>query len=244
MTRFWIEPDWPAPPGIRAACTRRVGGVSDGPYASLNVGAHVGDEPDRVAENRARLAAALGLPSEPVWLDQVHGCRVVRADAGPSPMTPAADAAYTRASGVVCAVMTADCLPILLCSRSGDCVAAVHAGWKGLAGGVVEAAVAAMDSGDLMAWLGPAIGPDAFEVGGEVREAFLANGAEFAAGFRSAQNGKWLADLYRLARITLNRLRIFEIHGGGHCTYRSAADFFSYRRDRITGRMATLIWRV
>ena len=236
----WIEPDWPAPPGIRAASTLRSGGVSRDRYASLNLGGHVGDDPERVAENRRRLAAALELPSEPIWLSQVHGSRVARADA---PEVLAADAAHTRARGVVCAVMTADCLPVLLCSRDGETVAAVHAGWKGLAGGVVEAAVAAMGTRDVLAWLGPAIGPEAFEVGGEVRETFIRGGGEFAEGFREAGDGKWLADIYRLARVVLNRLGVAEIRGGGWCTHGNPDDFFSYRRDRDTGRMATLIWR-
>jgi YfiH family protein len=240
MSLTWIEPDWPAPPGIRAASTLRSGGVSAGPYAGLNLGAHVGDDPAHVAENRRRLAAVLKLPAEPVWLNQIHGTLTLQADA---PAERMADAAFTRTTGVACAVMTADCLPILLCSRDGKAVAAVHAGWKGLAGGVVESALTAMENGDLLAWLGPAIGPDAFEVGGEVREAFLRNGSEFAEGFREAQDGKWRADIYRLARITLNRLGVTDVYGGKWCTFGQADDFFSYRRDRVTGRMASLIWR-
>lgn len=267
MTLSWIEPAWPAPPGIRAASTLRSGGTSSGPFASLNLGGHVGDEAERVMENRGRLAAALNLPSEPLWLKQVHGTRTLLAEApaslprgNPGPVRrgePAgkgegnrcaspprtADAACTRTPGIVCAVMTADCLPILLCSRDGESIAAVHAGWKGLAAGVVEAAVAAQGTHDLLAWLGPAIGPDAFEVGGEVREAFLRKGAEFSEGFRETEGGKWLADIYRLARITLGRLGIADCHGGEWCTYGQADDFFSYRRDGTTGRMATLIWR-
>ncbi|MGZ8244927.1 peptidoglycan editing factor PgeF [Methylomagnum sp.] len=240
MTTRWIEPDWPAPSGVRAASTLRGGGVSAGPYAGLNLGAHVGDDPAHVEANRRRLAAALNLPAEPVWLIQVHGRRTVRAEA---PGDRVADAAYTRESGVVCAVMTADCLPVLLCSRDGEAIAAAHAGWKGLAGGVIESAVDALGGRDTLAWLGPAIGPEAFEVGGEVRAAFLANGAEFAAGFREVEDGKFLADIYQLARLTLNRLGITAIHGGGGCTHTQADDFFSYRRDRTTGRMASLIWR-
>jgi len=237
---LWIEPDWPAPPGVRAASTLRPGGVSADRYASLNLGGHVGDDPGSVAENRRRLAAALNLPSEPVWLSQVHGIQAVRAEVLDERV---ADAAYTRAPGVVCAVMTADCLPVLLCTRDGGAVAAVHAGWRGLADGVVEAAVAAMGGRDLLAWLGPAIGPEAFEVGGEVRAAFVRKDAEFAAGFRAAGEGRWLADIYRLARVVLNRLDIDAVHGGGWCTHGCPGDFFSYRRDRVTGRMATLIWR-
>lgn len=250
MTLSWIEPAWPAPPGIRAASTLRSGGTSSGPFASLNLGGHVGDEAERVMENRGRLAAALNLPSEPLWLKQVHGTRTLLAEPpgegeGDRCASPpcAADAACTRTPGIVCAVMTADCLPILLCSRDGESIAAVHAGWKGLAAGVVEAAVAALGTHDLLAWLGPAIGPDAFEVGGEVREAFLRKGAEFGEGFRETEDGKWLADIYRLARITLGRLGVADCHGGEWCTYGQADDFFSYRRDGTTGRMATLIWR-
>lgn len=235
-----IEPDWPAPPGVRAVSTLRRGGTSVGPYSSLNLGGHVGDDPARVAANRLRVGEGLALPGEPAWLHQVHGVRAVPAEA---PGDGAADAAWTRESGVVCAVMTADCLPILLCSGDGAAVAAVHAGWRGLAGGVVEAAVAAMGGGELLAWLGPAIGPDAFEVGGEVREAFLRNGAEFGSGFRETGGGKWLADIYRLGRLTLERQGIAAIYGGGCCTFGQAEDFFSYRRDGTTGRMASLIWR-
>ncbi|CAL1240416.1 peptidoglycan editing factor PgeF [Candidatus Methylocalor cossyra] len=242
MSVAWIEPDWPAPPGVRAATSLRVGGVSRGPYASLNLGAQVGDDPGRVEENRRRLADALGLPAEPVWLQQVHGCRAVRADQ-PAPM--AADAAWTDAVGVVCAVMTADCLPVLLCTRDGGAVAAIHAGWRGLATGVIESTLAALGRGDLMAWLGPAIGPEAFEVGGEVRAAFLRNGPDFAAGFREAGADRWRADLYCLARLILVRQGLSDraIYGGGWCTFANPRAFFSHRRDRITGRMATLIWR-
>lgn len=240
MSIQWIEPDWPAPPGVRAASSLRAGGVSQAPFSGLNLGAHVGDDPAHVAENRRQLAAALNLPAEPVWLTQVHGHRTVRAEA---PGDRTADAAYARESGVVCVVMTADCLPVLLCSRDGLAVAAAHAGWKGLAGGVLESAVESMGTDDLMAWLGPAIGPEAFEVGGEVREAFTARGAEFADGFRAVGDGKFLADIYHLARLTLNRLGIADIYGGGWCTHAQADDFFSYRRDRTTGRMASLIWR-
>jgi len=240
MTRFWIEPEWPAPPGVRAASTLRRGGVSIGPYRSLNLGTHVGDDPDRVAENRRRLRDALNLPSDPVWLNQVHGNRAIPADVSSD---RSADAVFAHGSGVVCAVMTADCLPVLLCSREGDRVAAVHAGWKGLAAGVIEAAVESLEGGDLLAWMGPAIGPDAFEVGHEVRETFVRKRAAFAEAFRETGNAKWLADLYGLARIVLNDAGVSAVYGGGFCTFGNAEDFFSYRRDRVTGRMATLIWR-
>lgn len=240
MNRFWIEPDWPAPPGVRAASTLRRGGVSGGPYRSFNLGAHVGDDPGRVTENRRRLRAALNLPAEPVWLNQEHGKQVIQADVSSERN---ADAAFTCRPGVVCAVMTADCLPVLLCSKAGDRVAAVHAGWKGLAAGVIEAAVESLKGADLLAWLGPAIGSDAFEVGDEVRDFFVRKKSAFAAAFRETENTKWLADLYHLARIVLNDAGVSAVYGGGFCTFSNAADYFSYRRDRITGRMATLIWR-
>lgn len=243
MTVHWIEPDWPAPPRVRAACTLRMGGVSGGAYAGLNLGLHVGDEAEQVRENRRLLAAALRLPAEPVWLTQVHGAGAVQAETVAGSAAEA-DAGWTRAEGVVCTVMTADCLPILLCTRDGAGVAAVHAGWKGLAAGVVEAAVAALGTRDLLAWLGPAIGPEAFEVGEEVRAAYLRRNPEYAAGFRPADgDGRWLADICRLAAITLNGLGVGAVYGGGWCTWRDAENFYSYRRDRVTGRMATLIWR-
>lgn len=237
---LWIEPDWPAPPGVRAASTQRRGGASAGAYAGLNLGAHVGDVPEAVAVNRALLRRRLDLPAEPAWLRQVHGSDAVEAGVEPE---PAADASYTRGVGVVCAVMTADCLPVLLCTRDGEGVAAVHAGWRGLAGGVIERAVDALGPGELLAWLGPAIGPAAFEVGEEVRAAFLAQDAESDAAFRGRDNGRWLADIYLLARLRLRRLGIGDVYGGHWCTYSDESRFFSYRRDGVTGRMATLIWR-
>lgn len=239
MTSFeWLEPDWPAPPGVRAVSTLRSGRGTNG-YARFNLAAHVGDDPARVAANRRRLREELELPADPLWLNQVHGTTVVAAD---RPEATAADASHTDRSGIVCAVMTADCLPILLSRRDGSAVAAVHAGWKGLAYGVVEAAVSALGPHDLMAWLGPAIGPDVFEVGAEVRAAFLARDSGNAAAFRRAAHDKWYADLYGLARLILGRLGIREVYGGHWCTFGDSGRFFSYRRDRITGRMASLIW--
>ena len=240
MSACWIEPDWPAPDGVRAASTLRPGGVSRGAYAGLNLGVHVGDDPAHVAANRRLLREALNLPAEPVWLNQNHGVEVIRADA-PARLT--GDAAVTRRAGIVCAVMTADCLPILLCDRAGIGVAAVHAGWRGLAGGVVEAAVAALNRSDLMAWLGPAIGPAAFEVGDEVRAAFLGRSGTCADAFHANGEAHWLADLYQLARRVLQRAGVCNIYGGEYCTYSDPDRFFSYRRDGLTGRMATLIWR-
>lgn len=236
-----IFPDWPAPARVRAVSATRQGGVSSPPYDSLNLAGHVGDDPIYVAENRRRLAAAAGLSAEPAWLDQVHGSVVVAAETVDAPV--AADAAWTRASGRACVVMTADCLPVLLCDRAGAVVAAAHAGWRGLAGGVIAATVAAMQvpPAELMAWLGPAIGPEAFEVGDEVRTAFLALDAGNAACFRSSPAGRWMADIYELARRQLRRLGIAAVYGGEFCTFNESARFFSYRREHRTGRMATLI---
>lgn len=236
-----IRPDWEAPATVAAAATTRAGGVSDGPYAALNLGAHVGDDPAAVAENRRRLAAALDLPGEPAWLAQVHGTRVVQARPGGSPAE--ADAAVTREPGVVCAVLTADCLPVLLASRGGDEVAAVHAGWRGLADGVVAAALDAMETppAELLAWLGPAIAQPAFEVGGEVRERFLRRDPVNAAFFAANDRGRWQADLAGLARRELEAAGVM-VSGGGFCTHDEAERFFSYRRDGDCGRQATLIW--
>ncbi len=246
MNPGWIEPDWPAPAGVRAVSTLRSGGISQGPYASLNLGNHVGDDEAAVAGNRQRLSLALTLPSEPVWLNQVHGQGVVRI--GPTERlapVPTADAAFTGERGVVCAVMTADCLPVLLCSADGSSVAAVHAGWRGLVGGVIEATLEQMDDRPTLAWLGPALGPEAFEVGDEVRQAFLAKNPAHAEFFRARPiSGKWLADLYGLARTVLQTQGITALYGGQHCTASEPEHFFSYRRDGgVTGRMASLIWR-
>ena len=236
-----IFPDWPAPARVRAVSTTRQGGVSPPPYDSLNLAAHVGDDPIHVAENRRRLAAAGGLSADPAWLEQVHGSVAVAAETVAAPV--AADAAWTRASGRACVVMTADCLPVLLCDRAGTVVAAAHAGWRGLAGGVIAATVAAMQvpPTELLAWLGPAIGPEAFEVGDEVRVAFLALDAGNAVCFRPSPAGRWLADVYELARRQLRGLGVAAVYGGGFCTFNEPARFFSYRREHRTGRMATLI---
>ncbi len=235
-----ILPDWPAPPQVRGLMTTRAGGVSHAPWASLNLGDHVGDDPAHVAANRAHLRQQL--PAEPGWLKQVHSARVV--ELGRDDHFEA-DAAFTREPGRVCAVLTADCLPVLFCDRAGSVVAAAHAGWRGLAGGVLEAAVAAMQvpPGEVLAWMGAAIGPQAFEVGDDVREAFVAQHAEAAAAFVSQPvPGKWLADIYRLARIRLARVGVHAVYGGGRCTFNETDRFFSYRRDGVTGRMASLVW--
>jgi hypothetical protein len=237
----WLEPDWPANAGVRALSTVRFGGISLAPYASLNLGDHVGDDPAAVAENRRRLVVAAGLPAEPVWLAQVHGTTVADLDATPA---ITADAAFTRQPGRVCAILTADCLPVLLTEESGGVVAAAHAGWRGLAGGVIEATVRAVGEppGRLMAWLGPAIGPDHFEVGAEVREAMLREDPRASGAFTLNARGRFMADLGALARRRLEALGVSRIYGNGQCTYTDADRYFSHRRDGTTGRQATLIW--
>jgi polyphenol oxidase len=235
----FIIPDWPAPANVKALQTTRVGGVSSGKYASLNLGDHVKDNPQHVAYNRQLLSPFV--PSEPVWLQQVHGIRVI--DASIASCIESADASFSQRKDVVCVTMTADCLPVLLCDKAGTAVAAIHAGWRSLCDGVIEETVGAMpiESSQLMAWLGPAIGPDAFEVGGEVREQFIAQDAQAEAAFRP-HAAKWLGDLYAIAKQRLHRLGIQQIYGGGRCTYNEPDTFFSFRRDSDTGRMGTLIW--
>ena len=240
----FILPDWPAPASVRVAVTTRAGGVSHAPYDTFNLGTHVGDDPAVVRANRARLRAALAFPAEPVWLKQVHGVAVV--DAAQGGVEPEADGAFAAQSGAVCVVLTADCLPVLLCNRAGTKVAALHAGWRGLAGGVIEAGVKAMGvpGNELFAWLGPAIGPQTFEVGPEVHTAFMEQDAQAAQAFRAVREGKYLADIYQLARLRLQRLGVAAVYGGGFCTVAERERFFSYRRDGVTGRMASLIWLV
>ena len=265
MNPSWIVPDWPAPASVRSLITTRQGGVSDDPFASLNLGDHVGDDPWAVARNRQQLDQCL--PARPCWLQQVHGTTVIdAATAGRWAQVVVADGAFSRHPGAVCVVMTADCLPVLLCDRTGAVVAAAHAGWRGLHAGVLEQTVAAMGvpGRGLLAYLGPAIGPQAFVVGSEVRAAFVDANQEAAAAFkavpmpaagrsgddRGAKDGRratapvggWLADIYLLARQRLCRLGVEAIYGGGYCTVEQEANFFSYRRDGVTGRMASLIW--
>lgn len=240
----WITPQWPAPSRVRACSTTRLGGVSLAPFDSLNLGEHVADAPAAVQQNRQRLRETLKLNNEPAWLNQVHGTEVLAAEQVAQGTRPEADGSYTNATNTPCVVMTADCLPVLLTDRSGSCVAAVHAGWRGLQAGVIESAIEkmAVNEQQLLVWLGPAIGPQAFEVGEEVRSAFCDQDAAAVEAFMPQQPGKWLADIYQLARRRLAQRGITEVYGGGLCTYSDAKQFYSYRRDNQTGRMATLIW--
>lgn len=236
----WLTPDWPAPANVRACVTTRAGGVSLEPFDSLNLGDHVGDEPAAVAENRRRLTAELGC--RPAWLSQVHGIDVVEADPA---VVSTADASWSATRGIACTIMTADCLPALFCDRAGTRVGAAHAGWRGLAGGVLEATVDAMGvaPAELLVWLGPSIGPRAFEVGAEVREAFLVGHAEAERAFvPSANAGKFMADIYELARIRLAAKGVTAVYGGDFCTFTESERFYSYRRSSRTGRLASLIW--
>lgn len=241
----FIVPDWPAPATIRACTTVRhphsAGALSAPPFDGLNLGDHVGDDPEQVRQNREWLQSALNLPSEPVWLKQVHGNHTVNiAHTGQG---AEADAAVAFAQGA-CLVMTADCLPVLLCDQKGRGIAAVHAGWRGLASGVLENAVAALGCRhqEVMAWLGPAIGPQAFEVGDDVVEAFVSQQSAAEECFTQTDDTHWLADIYALARLRLHALGITAIYGGEYCTYSQPELFYSYRRDGQTGRMASLIW--
>jgi YfiH family protein len=237
-----LIPDWPAPENVKALITTRQGGVSQAPYDSLNLAGHVGDSPQAVAQNRKRLRTACLLPAEPFWLSQVHGCQV--ADSDRDQPGCEADAVFSATHGVVCAVMTADCLPLLMTDRSGSRVCAVHAGWRGLAEGVIESAIQRMEvpPEEIMVWLGPAIGPDAFEVGGEVRQTFLDLFADDENAFCPGEGDRWLADIYQLARSRLNRLGVDSVGGGEYCTVQQSDLFYSYRREGVTGRMASMIW--
>ncbi|MDT3251980.1 purine nucleoside phosphorylase YfiH [Serratia sp. root2] len=240
----FILPDWPLPAGVKACSTTRGGGISLPPYDSLNLGTHVGDVASAVELNRERLVAGASLPQMPAWLEQVHGTRVVRLD-GQTPTDLRADAVYSNVPGQVCAVMTADCLPVLFCSCAGDEVAAAHAGWRGLCSGVLEQTLAAFaaEPGHISAWLGPAIGPQQFEVGPEVRAAFMAVDSAAAAAF-IPHGDKFLADIYLLARQRLQHAGVKLVYGGDRCTVSEISQFFSYRRDGVTGRMASLIWLI
>jgi len=238
-----LVPDWPAPANIRAVTTTRLGGASKPPYNTFNLATHVGDRPEHVAANRQRLALELGFRSEPCWLQQIHSSRVVEV-----PETRhiiAADASFSRRPQAVCVVMTADCLPVLFCDRQGSVVAAAHAGWRGLAEGILEATINAMqvDVAELMAWMGPAIGARVYEVGGEVWDAFVPQMPEAASAFVATGEAHWSMDIYQLARQRLQSSGLKHIYGGELCTFSDSKRFYSYRRDGVTGRMASLIWR-
>ena len=246
MNHDWIKPDWPAPANVKAFITTRTGGVSTGPHASFNLGLRADDDPHAVTQNRALLQQHL--PQAPQWLRQVHGVQVVDADALTD--NPEADASVAREPDTVCAIMIADCLPVLFTNRAGTRVAAAHAGWRGLAGGVIANTVQTLCDGgdkpaDLLAYIGPGIGPTAFEVGADVYEAFTTHDMQAKAAFVAHTPGKWLADLFMLARQALGRagLSSGNVYGGGLCTYADPLRFYSYRRDKITGRMAAFIWR-
>lgn len=240
--RSWIVPDWPAPTRVRAVVTTRHGpGVSRPPFDACNLGTRCGDDPRSVAANRAQLVETLALPSPPRWLRQVHGTHVA---VEPQHAEPQADAAITRAPGVVLAILSADCLPVLFCAQDGSEIAAVHAGWRGLSAGVLENTLTAMRTprGDVLAWLGPAIGPRSYQVGDEVRQAFIAHDATASAAFTATHPGRWLCDLYELARRRLRNAGVTRIYGGGHDTFADSR-FYSYRRDGArSGRFASLIW--
>jgi YfiH family protein len=235
----WLIPDWPAPARVKACVTTRAGGVSVAPFDSLNLGDHVDDDPGAVAENRRRLTDRFDV--RPAWLQQVHGIAVVEAD---PTRVATADASWTATPGIACTAMTADCLPVLFCNRAGTRVAAAHAGWRGLANGVLEATLdsLATPADEILAWLGPAIGPQAFEVGPEVREAFIAHLPQAVQAFvPSHKAGKFMADIYALARLRLAARGVLAVYGGGLCTVTDPR-FFSYRRSPRTGRFASLVW--
>jgi len=229
--------------GVRAFSTTRHGGVSAAPFASFNLGSHVGDLPAAVQKNRQRLLNALQLPNEPCWLNQVHGHTVVRLLSGACLDTPEADAAYTNVKGTVLAIQTADCLPILLAAEDGSEIAAVHSGWRSLAAGIISATLEQFTSSPqhIRAWLGPAIGPEHFEVGEDVRSAMLDLNSQHESAFKP-YGEKYLADLAAIARQTLRSLGVDSIETCQTCTYANAEDYFSFRRDGQTGRMASLIW--
>jgi len=237
----WITPDWPAPSGIKAVSTLRAGGCSEGQFAGLNLAEHVGDRIRSVERNRRLLRSALGLPDNPAWLQQVHSATMVSAEAAGKESV--ADGSYTRNAGVVCAIMTADCLPVLLCDQEASIIAAVHVGWCGLLAGILETAVQTLEAKHLIAWLGPGIGLNHYEVESEVRDQFLSKSTRFAAFFRPSHTGKWFADMPSIAESTLNTIGGVKVYPSSLCTFSNPELFYSYRRDNITGRMATLIWR-
>jgi len=236
-----IEPDWPAPLLVQAFTTTRQSGFSVGAYASFNLGLHVDDDPQHVEQNRSLLLKACHLPNEPIWLNQTHSATVVNAE---NLTTNSADAIYSFKPNLVCAILTADCLPILLCDKNATCVAAIHAGWRGLAAGIIENTIAALNipTANIMAWLGPAISAKNYEVGAEVREQFLAHDKNAELAFNPDENQKWQMDIYALAKQRLNQCDVQQIYGGNYCTYQQNDLFYSHRRDKISGRIASLIW--
>lgn len=236
----FLFPNWNAPANVHAAMTLRIGGASSSPFDSFNLATHVGDELENVLENRQLLKTELNLPVEPFWLEQIHSNSVVEATT--DLILPKADASYTHQENVVCVVMTADCLPVLMCSSDGTQIAAIHAGWRGLANGIISNTISALKTKELIIWFGAAIGADCFEVGDDVRDTFLKKSPDYESAFKAHEN-KWLADIYQLARIELASLGITQIFGGEFCTMTDTEHFYSYRRDNQTGRMATLIWR-
>ncbi len=248
-TPQFIVPHWPAPDGVKVAITTRIGGVSRSPFDSCNLGGHVGDDPQAVAANRAAVSRVLELPQQIQWLEQIHSNKVVEAGDGERVLT--ADGVYTQQANRVCAVLTADCLPVFLCSANGQQVGVFHAGWRGLAGGILREAVARFENpAQVLAYLGPAIGPTAFEVGIDVLEAFFetaqspAHADVVAGAFKPGKKPlRFMADLYQLARAELSALGVTAVYGGEYCTYSDSARFYSFRRDGKTGRMASLIWR-
>ncbi|MGO1298913.1 MAG: peptidoglycan editing factor PgeF [Vibrio sp.] len=235
-----VIPNWPAPKKIKAFSSTRIGGGSQGVYQGLNLGAHVGDNMKHVEGNRHAIAESLNMPSAPIWLNQTHSTRVLRAES-PQLDTHDADGICTALPHVVCTVMTADCLPVLITNTCGTQVAAVHAGWRGLAGGIIENALAQIQ-GEALVWLGPAIGPDAFEVGADVIEAFTQVHPQTQSAFTPQANGKWLADMEKITRIRLHALGVDNVYSSKLCTYQDPKQFYSYRRDGVTGRQASFIW--
>ena len=242
MSNNLIYPDWPAPDNIKAVNTARIGGISSPPYDGFNLADHVGDDVDRVASNRDYLIELAQLPSDPLWLEQTHSTLIIDSQNWHSGIE--ADAMISHNTNHVCVVMTADCLPILLCNQQGDTVAAVHAGWRGLAAGIIEKTIHSFSCNpyDIVAWLGPAIGPNQFEVGEDVYHAFTQHDPQAKLAFQQSDSEHYLADIYRLARQRLNNLGISAIYGGDYCTVTDHQQFFSYRRDGVTGRMTSLIW--
>lgn len=236
----WIKPDWPAPNNVHAATTLRTGGLSQGGFSSLNLALHVNDDVAIVNNNRQNITKALDLPSQPAWIEQVHGSHVVKAD---NRRVQIADASYTDQANSVCAILTADCLPVLLCNTDGSKVAAIHAGWRGLLAGIIGKTVKKMDANNIVAWLGPAIGAEQFEVGVDVYSAFTHQPLNYLPAFKQHKHNKFLLDIYQLATIELHALGITQIAGGNFCTVTDKQRFYSYRRDGETGRIATFIWR-